>query len=1195
MVATLFNTGLLIKPARAISQLSIDTDKSWEKTFPITPPSPAWATSYAAFKKRKKFTLYGTTRAAWWNASWAYRKEWNARGPESDVCTGGTASASSYFGVGYEPDKAFDDNFTATKWATPSGSAVPSWIKYDLGVGITKTVTAYTVTSGNDGPSRDPRDWTFEGSNDNVLWTVLDTQKGQSFSSRLQTRIFRFANVTAYRYYRLNITANSGSDLTQIEELEFCEDLAIMADYQIWHAVSRTRALDTAGIAYIGTDCLANYNDLRFIDQDGNELPYWIEGTDATTAYVWVKVPRAPCRYYMYYGNAAAPAGSTDSAMILADNFERGVNGDPVGGIWQVTSGTATISTDHAFSGTRCMKLAGGGGGTAVQTPLLHSDDIAINYRLWKETAVTNGPWGYLGDGLHFVQWYADGAENVYYWSAGAGHDTGKNLTPDAWEGIIIFGMKFDTTFKYTMNVNAGNCGVMDMDAGNWYIDFLGLQIRDAVVGRDIYIDNVFVRKYTGNAAGEPGASIPMPREIQALPTTNYPLKIVLQWGGGTDVGDVMFLDSQAAADFRDIRFADSSGNPLHYHIDYYSMASYVVVNVLFPTVPGLNATSDMYVYYSNDSAISESNLYNTFPLFADGPATGTLDAAKWLGLSGVWNVSSVTDKYSVARYAIRQTDVTAAQRALQTVPNILGDNVAIECWSYNNVIAAYHGPALRCADNNNYYAGQHGGFAHQVSLWKRVAAVNTELAFLAGTRDTLWHHHSLKVNGTRLSYSQDDSSDVVGDRAAVYVAEDAALSSANLKLALGATGAAAATQWFTDVRVRPYYYQEPIIANWGAVEAEHTYYGVTTVKDLAADDMSTWAAGLSAWTQRTMFTMFGSTAGAVTPYQVKVRVYKNGTGGILGNVYLSGLCNDDFSDIRFTDSLGAALPHWRATYVNGVWADFWVRLPTLPIFPGNAQFFLYYGNVLAVTASDPASTWLMYFDGSSVAGWTLYNGVGGGANVSVAIVGGKIRMTGLNNLAAGHLLCDTPTGTNNYKLGAYIVAQDGLTANNFQQGLVTKVLANNNDNSEARWIDNPNAFYVSDEAGFTASGAWTAYDARNEHELVIGRYGDGSIGVMFADGAPVVQRISAAWLPQIVGLHTYFEIIAHWADFAKIFVGNFIYPEPTWGAWVASQMHKGDMLVHDGTRLSIVSPGPVGTNLMANDPGNLPAWGYPP
>lgn len=77
---------------------------------------------------------------------------------------------------------------------------------------------AYTITSGNDAPERDMKDWTLEGSNDGATWTVLDTRTGETFSDRNFTKRYEFSNTTAFTQYRINVLANNGSDLIQVSE-----------------------------------------------------------------------------------------------------------------------------------------------------------------------------------------------------------------------------------------------------------------------------------------------------------------------------------------------------------------------------------------------------------------------------------------------------------------------------------------------------------------------------------------------------------------------------------------------------------------------------------------------------------------------------------------------------------------------------------------------------------------------------------------------------------------------------------------------------------------------------------------------------------------------------------------------------------------------------------------------------------------
>jgi hypothetical protein len=79
-------------------------------------------------------------------------------------------------------------------------------------------IGAYTITSGNDAPERDMKDWNLSGSNDGTTWTVLDTRTDETFSDRNVTNRYEFDNTTPYTMYRINVMANNGSNLIQVSE-----------------------------------------------------------------------------------------------------------------------------------------------------------------------------------------------------------------------------------------------------------------------------------------------------------------------------------------------------------------------------------------------------------------------------------------------------------------------------------------------------------------------------------------------------------------------------------------------------------------------------------------------------------------------------------------------------------------------------------------------------------------------------------------------------------------------------------------------------------------------------------------------------------------------------------------------------------------------------------------------------------------
>ncbi len=101
---------------------------------------------------------------------------------------------------------AFDQNF-GSFWFH---GGTTGWLRYDFGADSAQVVKRYTLTSAPLIPERDPKDWQFQGSNDGSAWTTLDTQTDQTFQFRTYQRIFDIGNTTAYRYYRLNVSANNG-------------------------------------------------------------------------------------------------------------------------------------------------------------------------------------------------------------------------------------------------------------------------------------------------------------------------------------------------------------------------------------------------------------------------------------------------------------------------------------------------------------------------------------------------------------------------------------------------------------------------------------------------------------------------------------------------------------------------------------------------------------------------------------------------------------------------------------------------------------------------------------------------------------------------------------------------------------------------------------------------------------------------
>jgi len=201
-----------------------------------------------------------------------------------------------------------------------------------------------------------------------------------------------------------------------------------VTDYQLKLLVGESSGA-TGEDVDCGGKCLSNFNDLRFTAADGTTLlDYWIETISGTTpnqlATVWIKfntIGTSDTTFYMYYGNASAAAYSNGTnTFIIFDDFERGSDGDTVGGDWtDTTAGAAPplISTAQKYGGTRSAKIYSYADGFplpgGMETAVTASDNISIMFRIYKnpngEPVFSHGD----GSSLQVIAWQNGG--RLYY------------------------------------------------------------------------------------------------------------------------------------------------------------------------------------------------------------------------------------------------------------------------------------------------------------------------------------------------------------------------------------------------------------------------------------------------------------------------------------------------------------------------------------------------------------------------------------------------------------------------------------------------------------------------------------------------------------------------------------------------------------------------------------------------------------
>ncbi|MBZ3900322.1 glycoside hydrolase N-terminal domain-containing protein [Streptomyces griseiscabiei] len=125
---------------------------------------------------------------------------------------GGPYNSSSGEGV----DKTYDGT-SSTKWCIDGPGEKVRW-QVELPDPV--EVASYRLTSANDVPQRDPREWTFSGSADGTTWTALDSRTLDApFESRFQTKEFTSADSGAYRFYRFDFVPKAGVSHFQVSEI----------------------------------------------------------------------------------------------------------------------------------------------------------------------------------------------------------------------------------------------------------------------------------------------------------------------------------------------------------------------------------------------------------------------------------------------------------------------------------------------------------------------------------------------------------------------------------------------------------------------------------------------------------------------------------------------------------------------------------------------------------------------------------------------------------------------------------------------------------------------------------------------------------------------------------------------------------------------------------------------------------------
>ncbi len=283
----------------------------------------------------------------------------------SDVCTGGTPSASSYYQF-YNPERAFDNQYT-TEWL--NNNSLPAYLQFDFGAGNEKRVAKYRIYYEHPSSTdHSPNNWTFEASNDGSSWATLDTQTGQGWTTYAWQE-YTFSNTTRYRYYRINISDNAGStdDYVQINEMEMMEEnlsndaTLFVNDNKVGIGTNSPYAtLDIVGTMKL-TDGNEGSGKILVSDASGNAS--WTDGTTVNGGGWTVS------GNYIYNSSDSVGIGTSTPGAKLEVNgiikMNNATTSNPQAGMIRWNSNTQDF---EGYNGTQWVSLSKSNGGWGDNT-----------------------------------------------------------------------------------------------------------------------------------------------------------------------------------------------------------------------------------------------------------------------------------------------------------------------------------------------------------------------------------------------------------------------------------------------------------------------------------------------------------------------------------------------------------------------------------------------------------------------------------------------------------------------------------------------------------------------------------------------------------------------------------------------------------------------------------------------------------
>ena len=289
----------------------------------------------------------------------------------------------------------------------------------------------------------------------------------------------------------------------------------------------------------------------------------------------------------------------------------------------------------------------------------------------------------------------------------------------------------------------------------------------------------------------------------------------------------------------------------------------------------------------------------------------------------------------------------------------------------------------------------------------------------------------------------------------------------------------------------------------------------------------------LTGWTYRKSFLVHGSTAGTKETYNIRLTVNRSAGTDSGSTVYLGVKCNADFSDLRFTDQDGETKLSYYIESISGTVAIVWVKLAKIPSSGYTKAFNLYYGNAGASSESSITGMFLWHeiFDGDL----SKWNSVPAGWVIDTA------RLKAVSDNQAYATISDYTNAQLEFQINTTSDASP-------RRGGLTNTAKNAYNHLYLDFPSDRLTFLKTGEvnSGFVAQ----AMGAGVTYRVKLGKVGT----TWYAYFNDALMQTSAAWLDLTLGNIVMKSQSVNTTYFSKIFLHDFIYPEPHIDSWRAEE-----------------------------------------